>query len=181
MALSPLSINRVAPRRRRWATTASRTMYVVFRVRVVGCRGDRIESHDDSGRPQPPFRVYSSSSSPSFIIFIILTQLSCSLSLSLSHARVIALFDTNANPFFFDSLISDHDPPPTNTQHTINTHNYVFRQMYVDGEESMYEAVHTMRTRIITSPAFTGEKILGAILFENTSTYHVVVVYLVGK
>jgi hypothetical protein len=44
-------------------------------------------------------------------------------------------------------------------------------QMYVEGEESMYEAVHTMRTRIITSPAFTGEKILGAILFENTSTY----------
>jgi fructose-bisphosphate aldolase class I len=40
--------------------------------------------------------------------------------------------------------------------------------MYVEGEESMYEAVHTMRTRIITSPAFTGEKILGAILFENT-------------
>jgi len=28
--------------------------------------------------------------------------------------------------------------------------------------------VHQMRTRIITSPAFTGERILGAILFENT-------------
>jgi fructose-bisphosphate aldolase, class I len=45
--------------------------------------------------------------------------------------------------------------------------------MYVEGEESMYEAVHAMRTRIITSPAFTGEKILGAILFENTSTYNI--------
>jgi hypothetical protein len=44
--------------------------------------------------------------------------------------------------------------------------------MYVEGEESMYEAVHAMRTRIITSPAFTGEKILGAILFENTSTFY---------
>lgn len=39
---------------------------------------------------------------------------------------------------------------------------------YVEGEESMYEAVHAMRTRIITSPAFTGDKTLGAILFENT-------------
>jgi fructose-bisphosphate aldolase, class I len=28
--------------------------------------------------------------------------------------------------------------------------------------------VHQMRTRIITSPAFTGERIIGAILFENT-------------
>src|SRR5690606_18717944 len=28
--------------------------------------------------------------------------------------------------------------------------------------------VHEMRTRIITSPAFNGDRILGAILFENT-------------
>lgn len=32
----------------------------------------------------------------------------------------------------------------------------------------MYDMVHAMRTRIITSPSFTGDKILGAILFENT-------------
>jgi fructose-bisphosphate aldolase, class I len=32
----------------------------------------------------------------------------------------------------------------------------------------MYVCVHKMRTRIITSPSFTGDKILGAILFENT-------------
>lgn len=32
----------------------------------------------------------------------------------------------------------------------------------------MYTMVHSMRTRIIQSPAFTGEHILGAILFENT-------------
>jgi fructose-bisphosphate aldolase, class I len=36
------------------------------------------------------------------------------------------------------------------------------------GEEQMFALVHQMRTRIITSPAFTGERILGAILFENT-------------
>mgnify|MGYP002260876030 CR=1 FL=1 len=35
-------------------------------------------------------------------------------------------------------------------------------------EEEMFAIVHRMRTRIITSPSFTGERILGAILFENT-------------
>jgi fructose-bisphosphate aldolase class I len=35
-------------------------------------------------------------------------------------------------------------------------------------EDEMYAVVHAMRTRIVTSPAFTGERILGAILFENT-------------
>jgi fructose-bisphosphate aldolase class I len=32
----------------------------------------------------------------------------------------------------------------------------------------MFTIVHQMRTRIITSPAFNGERIIGAILFENT-------------
>jgi fructose-bisphosphate aldolase, class I len=35
-------------------------------------------------------------------------------------------------------------------------------------EEQMFALVHQMRTRIITSPVFTGKRILGAILFENT-------------
>src|SRR5215471_1577193 len=35
-------------------------------------------------------------------------------------------------------------------------------------EEQMFELVHQMRTRIIMSPAFTGDRIIGAILFENT-------------
>jgi fructose-bisphosphate aldolase class I len=35
-------------------------------------------------------------------------------------------------------------------------------------DEEMYAAVHAMRTRIVTSPAFSGNRILGAILFENT-------------
>uniref|UniRef100_A0A6U3QIG3 fructose-bisphosphate aldolase n=1 Tax=Ditylum brightwellii TaxID=49249 RepID=A0A6U3QIG3_9STRA len=39
---------------------------------------------------------------------------------------------------------------------------------YVVGEVSMYDKVHEMRSRIITSASFTGEKVLGAILFENT-------------
>ena len=37
-----------------------------------------------------------------------------------------------------------------------------------DDEAGMFDLVHEMRTRIITSPAFTGERILGAILFEMT-------------
>ena len=35
-------------------------------------------------------------------------------------------------------------------------------------EDEMFAIVHQMRTRMITSPAFNGERIIGAILFENT-------------
>ena len=35
-------------------------------------------------------------------------------------------------------------------------------------EDQMFDIVHQMRTRVITSPSFTGERILAAILFENT-------------
>jgi fructose-bisphosphate aldolase, class I len=35
-------------------------------------------------------------------------------------------------------------------------------------EDQMFTLVHQMRTRIITSPVFTGKRILAAILFENT-------------
>lgn len=37
-----------------------------------------------------------------------------------------------------------------------------------DGEAEMFDAVHAMRSRIMQSPAFTGEKVIGAILFEMT-------------
>lgn len=36
------------------------------------------------------------------------------------------------------------------------------------GEKEMFDRIHEMRTRIITSPVFNGDRILGAILFENT-------------
>ncbi len=36
------------------------------------------------------------------------------------------------------------------------------------GDDEMFAKVHEMRTRIITSPAFNGKRILAAILFENT-------------
>src|SRR5436190_16115199 len=34
--------------------------------------------------------------------------------------------------------------------------------------DEMYDLVHKMRVRIISSPVFNGEKVLGAILFERT-------------
>jgi fructose-bisphosphate aldolase, class I len=36
------------------------------------------------------------------------------------------------------------------------------------GEEEMFDLVHAMRSRIITSPSFTSDHILGVILFEQT-------------
>jgi fructose-bisphosphate aldolase, class I len=35
-------------------------------------------------------------------------------------------------------------------------------------EEEMFDRIHEMRTRIIKSPSFKGDRVLGAILFENT-------------
>lgn len=37
-----------------------------------------------------------------------------------------------------------------------------------NGEDEMYAKIHEMRTRVIKSPAFASDYILGAILFENT-------------
>jgi fructose-bisphosphate aldolase class I len=45
---------------------------------------------------------------------------------------------------------------------------YGVQESSYSNEEEMYTLVHEMRTRIIKSPAFDSEYILGAILFENT-------------
>jgi fructose-bisphosphate aldolase class I len=37
-----------------------------------------------------------------------------------------------------------------------------------ESDEEMFDLVHAMRTRIVTSPSFTSERILAAILFEDT-------------
>lgn len=36
------------------------------------------------------------------------------------------------------------------------------------GDEQMFDLIHAMRSRMMTSPAFTGDRVLGAILFEGT-------------
>ncbi|AYU54418.1 fructose bisphosphate aldolase [Staphylococcus debuckii] len=46
--------------------------------------------------------------------------------------------------------------------------DYGVEENEYSNDEEMFNLVHEMRTRIITSPAFDGEKILGAILFEQT-------------
>ena len=45
---------------------------------------------------------------------------------------------------------------------------YGMKENAWSNEEEMFAIVHQMRTRIITSPSFNGDRILGAILFENT-------------
>lgn len=45
---------------------------------------------------------------------------------------------------------------------------YGLDQQAWSDEAGMYDLIHAMRTRIMTSPAFAGQRILGAILFENT-------------
>jgi fructose-bisphosphate aldolase class I len=35
-------------------------------------------------------------------------------------------------------------------------------------DEQMFDLVHAMRSRIIDSPSFTGDRIIGTILFEHT-------------
>ena len=35
-------------------------------------------------------------------------------------------------------------------------------------EKEMFGLIHDMRSRIITSPSFSGDKVIGAILFERT-------------
>ncbi len=46
--------------------------------------------------------------------------------------------------------------------------NYGYNGDEWSGDEEMFDLVHEMRVRIITAPAFNGDKILGAILFEKT-------------
>lgn len=46
--------------------------------------------------------------------------------------------------------------------------NYGIGEEQYSTDEEMFNLVHDMRTRIITSPSFTSDHILAAILFENT-------------
>ncbi len=46
--------------------------------------------------------------------------------------------------------------------------NYGISEDAWSGDDEMFALVHEMRTRIITSPAFGGDRVLAAILFEDT-------------
>ena len=45
---------------------------------------------------------------------------------------------------------------------------YGIEESQYNGDDDMFDCIHEMRTRIITSQSFSGSRILGAILFENT-------------
>jgi fructose-bisphosphate aldolase class I len=45
---------------------------------------------------------------------------------------------------------------------------YGVEESSYDGEAEMFDLIHQMRTRIVTSPSFGGDRVLGAILFEQT-------------
>lgn len=45
---------------------------------------------------------------------------------------------------------------------------YGIEESAYSGDAEMFDMIHGMRTRIATAPAFTGDKVIGAILFEMT-------------
>jgi fructose-bisphosphate aldolase, class I len=63
-------------------------------------------------------------------------------------------------------FIAALDQSGGSTPHALRA--YGIRDDAWSNEEQMFAIVHQMRARIMTSPAFTGRRIIGAILFENT-------------
>ena len=45
---------------------------------------------------------------------------------------------------------------------------YGISESEYSSDDEMFDLIHAMRTRIVTSPSFGGDRVLGAILFENT-------------
>ncbi len=63
-------------------------------------------------------------------------------------------------------FIAALDQSGGSTPHALR--DYGIRENAWSNQDEMFAIVHQMRTRIITSPSFTGDRILAAILFENT-------------
>ena len=63
-------------------------------------------------------------------------------------------------------FIAALDQSGGSTPHALRA--YGIKEGAWSNEAEMFAIVHQMRTRIIASPSFRGERILGAILFENT-------------
>ena len=66
-----------------------------------------------------------------------------------------------------DGFLAALDQSGGSTPKTIRAYG-IPDDAYVVGETSMFDVIHSMRTRIIKSPSFNGERIIGAILFEDT-------------
>ena len=67
-----------------------------------------------------------------------------------------------AQPGFVAAL----DQSGGSTPHALR--GYGIKEDAWSNDEEMFAIVHQMRSRIMTNPCFTGERVLGAILFENT-------------
>jgi fructose-bisphosphate aldolase class I len=67
----------------------------------------------------------------------------------------------------FDGYLAALDQSGGSTPKALKSFG-IEEDQYVLGETSMYDVIHKIRTRIITSPAFEGDRTLGAILFEAT-------------
>jgi fructose-bisphosphate aldolase, class I len=67
-----------------------------------------------------------------------------------------------SHPGFIAAL----DQSGGSTPHALRA--YGIKEGAWSNDAEMFDIVHQMRTRIITSPSFTGERIIGTILFENT-------------
>ena len=72
------------------------------------------------------------------------------------------LHKMKTNPGFIAALDQSGGSTPKSLS------SYGIKESAWSNEAEMFALVHQMRTRIITSPCFTGERIIGAILFENT-------------
>src|SRR5580700_77836 len=67
-----------------------------------------------------------------------------------------------AQPGFFAALDQSGGSTPK------ALHAYGIKEGAWSNEEEMFALVHQMRARIISTPSFNGDRILGAILFEGT-------------
>src|SRR5260370_411635 len=76
--------------------------------------------------------------------------------------NTLQLQQMRTNPGFVAALDQSGGSTPTALR------SYGIKEDAWSNEAEMFALVHQMRTRIITSPTFTGKRILGAILFENT-------------
>ena len=65
-----------------------------------------------------------------------------------------------------DGFIAALDQSGGSTPKALN--GYGIDESTYSNDEEMFGLIHKMRSRIITSPAFSGDKVIGAILFERT-------------
>src|SRR6059058_2474981 len=82
--------------------------------------------------------------------------------MNLSNLKQQQLQKIRTKPGFIAALDQSGGSTPKALQ------DYGIKEGAWSNDEEMFTLVHQMRTRIITSPGFNGERILGAILFEDT-------------